>query len=403
MVSRRLFLQSSAASAAYLASGVWPAWAANAPGVTDTEIKIGQTAPYSGPASAYGVIGRTETAYFQMMNEMGGVNGRKLNLISLDDAYSPPKTVEQTRRLVEQEQVAFIFGSVGTPTNAAIRSYLNDKKVPQILIGGTAAMFGDPQHYPWTMGALPTAQTEARIFARQILKTRPDAKIGVLYQNDGFGKDYLIGLRDGLGMDHAAMMIKEVSYEVSDPTVDSQVITLQESGADTFVIGATPKAAALAIRKAYDIGWRPARYMSVSSGSITATLKPAGLDKSKGLITGAFNKDPTDARWKDDPGFKEYAAFIAKYMSPTDLVDNNVVNGFDIAAMLIQVLKQCGDDLSRENIMRQAANLKDLELPMLLPGIKVNTSPDNYYPIRQMQLATFNGESWEPFGDILGG
>ena len=403
MITRRFLLQSSAGSAAYLASGVWPAWAANAPGVTDTEIKIGQTMPYSGPASNYGVFGRTEAAYFKMINERGGVNGRKLNLISLDDGYSPPKTVEQTRRLVEQEQVAFIFGSLGTPTNAAIRSYLNDNKVPQLFIATSAAMFGDPQHYPWTMGGTLNYQTEAHIFAKHILKTMPDAKIGLLYQNDAFGKDYLIGLRDGLGIDHAAMMVKEVSYEVSEPTVDLQVVTLQGSEADTFVIAAISKFAAQAIRKAYDIGWMPVRFLYFAANSITATLRPAGLDKSKGLITTNFAKDPTDPRWKDDPGFKEYAEFVAKYLSPSDLIDASAVGGFGAAAMLIQVLKQCGDDLSRENIMRQAANLKDLELPMALSGIKVNTSPDNFYPIRQMQLATFNGESWEQFGDIISG
>jgi branched-chain amino acid transport system substrate-binding protein len=403
MITRRFLLQSSAASAAYLASGVWPAWAANAPGVTDTEIKIGQTMPYGGPASNYGVFGRTEAAYFKMINEQGGVNGRKLNLISLDDGYSPPKTVEQTRRLVEQEQVAFIFGSLGTPTNAAVHQYLNDNKVPQLFIASSAAMFGDPQHYPWTMGGALNYQTEAHIFAKHILETKPDAKIGLLYQNDAFGKDYLIGLRDGLGVDHAAMIVKEVSYEVLEPTVDSQVVTLQGSGADTFVIAAIPKFAAQAIRKAFDIGWMPVRYLYFAANSITATLRPAGLDKSKGLITTNFAKDPTDPRWKDDPGFKEYAEFVAKYLSPSDLIDASAVGGFGAAAMLIQVLKQCGDDLSRENIMRQAANLKDLELPMLLPGVKVNTSPDNFYPIRQMQLATFNGESWEQFGDIISG
>jgi branched-chain amino acid transport system substrate-binding protein len=403
MVSRRIFLRSSAASAAYLASGVWRAWAANAPGVTDTEIKIGQTMPYSGPASAYGVIGRTEAAYFQMINEMGGINGRKLNLISLDDGYSPPKTVEQTRRLVEQEQVAFIFGSLGTPPNAAIRQYLNDNKVPQLFISSGASMFGDPQHYPWTMGNIVNYQTEAHIFAKHILKTKPDAKIGVLYQNDAFGKDYLIGLRDVFGADYPAMVLKEVSYEVLEPTVDSQVVTLQGSGADTFLTVAIPKFAAQAIRKAYDLGWRPARYLNYTASSIASTLSPAGLDKSKGLITGQFGKDPTDPRWKDDPGYKEWAAFVAKYLTPNDLIDANAAAGFGYAAMLIQVLKQCGDDLSRENVMRQAANIKDLELPMLLPGIKVNTSPDNYYPIRQMQLATFNGESWELFGDLVSG
>jgi branched-chain amino acid transport system substrate-binding protein len=396
-------LQSSAASTAYLASGRWPARAANAPGVTDTEIKIGQTMPYSGPASAYGVFGRTYAAFFKMINDMGGINGRKLNLISLDDAYSPPKTLEQTRRLVEQEQVAFIFGTVGTPTNAAIRSYLNENKVPQLFVITGANMFGDPQHYPWTMAVSPPYQTAAHIFAQHILASTPDAKIGVLYQNDNLGKDYLVGLRNGLGHDHEAMIIKEVSYEVAEPTVDSQVVTLQGSGADTLIIAATPKAGAQTIRKAYDIGWMPARYISYPASSIATTLKPAGLDKSKGLITSQFTKDTTDSRWRDDPGFREYAAFMAKYMSAADFTDFNAVNGFTVAEMLIQVLRQCGDNLSRENIMRQAANLKDLDLPMLLPGIKINTSPDNFYPIRQMQLAAFNGESWALFGDVMSG
>jgi branched-chain amino acid transport system substrate-binding protein len=400
MITRRTFLQSSAAAAAFAASA-GSARADNAPGVTDTEIKIGQTMPYSGPASAYGVIGRAETAYFKMINEQGGVNGRKINLISLDDAYSPPKTVEQIRRLVEQEQVAFIFNSLGTPPNAAIRQYLNDNKAPQLFVATGAAMFSDPKNFPWTMGWQPNYQTEARIFAKHILKTKPDAKIAALYQNDGFGKDYLIGLKDGLGADHAGMVIKEVSYETSEPTVDSQIVTLQGSGADVFLIAATPKFAAQAIRKAYDIGWTPVRYMTDVSQSIATVMKPAGLEKSKGVITAIYGKDPTDARWKDDPGFKEYAAFIAKYMSPNDLIDSNAVYGFGAAATLIQVLKQCGNDLSRDNVMKQAANLKDLELPMALPGIKINTSPDNYSPIRQEQLALFNGESWEPFGELF--
>jgi len=402
MITRRFLLQ-SAAAAAYSAQSFRTARAENAPGVTDTEIKIGQTMPYSGPASAYGAIGRTDAAYFKMINDQGGVNGRKLNLISLDDGYSPPKTVEQTRRLVEQEGVAFIFGSLGTPTNAAIRSYLNDNKVPQLLIASGAAMFGDPQHYPWTMGGGLNYQTEAHIFGKHILASKPEAKIGVLYQNDSYGKDYLIGLRDGLGVDHAAMVVKEVSYEVTDPTVDSQVATLQGTGADTLIIAATPKAAAQAIRKAYDIGWTAVRYLNYPARSIAATLKPAGLDKSKGLISGAFGKDPTDPRWKDDSGYKQWATFGAKYLTSYDLIDANAVLGFHAAATLIQVLKQCGNDLSRQNIMRQAANLKDLELPMLLPGVKVNTSPDNFYPIRQMQLATFNGESWDLFGEVLTG
>ena len=401
MHSRRLFLQSSAAAVAYLASGVWAARGDNTPGVTDTEIKIGQTMAYSGPLSAYGVIGKAEAAYFKMINKMGGVNGRKINLISLDDGYSPPKTVEQIRRLVEQERVAFIFNSLGTPPNAAIRPYLNDNKIPQLFVATGAAMWGDPQHFPWTIGWQPNYQTEARIFGKHILATNPGAKIGVLYQNDGFGKDYLIGLRAGLNADHVGMIVKEVSYETSEPTVESQVVTLQGAGVDTLLIAATPKFAAQAIRKIFDIGWAPVRYMTNVSQSVASVMKPAGLEKSKGVITAVYGKDPTDARWKDDAGFMEYSAFVAKYMSPVDLTDANTVYGMDLAMTLVQVLKQCGADLSRENIMRQAANLKDLELPMLLPGIKINTSPDNFYPIRQLQLATFNGQSWEVFGDLM--
>ena len=401
MVSRRLFLQSGAASAAYLASGAWPAWAANGPGVTDTEIKAGQTVPYGGPGTAYGAVRRTEAAYFRMINEMGGVNGRKLNLISLDDGHSPPKTVEQTRRLIEQEQLAFILGSAGTPANLAIHSFLNDNKAPQLFIGDS--VFGDPLHSPWMMGAIPNYRTEAHIFAKHILNTKPDAKIGVIYQNDEFGKDYLIGLREVIGADHAAMVVKEIPYEVSEPTINSQVVSLQGSGADTFLIAAAPRTAAQAIRKSYDIGWAPERYLNHTASSIASTLKLAGLDKSKGLITGVYAKDPTNPRWRDDQGYKEWATFVVKYLTPSDLIDGNAVAGFNIAAMLIQILKQCGDDLSRDNIMHQAKNLKDFELPMLLPGIKINTSGDNYYPVHQMQLATFNGENWELFGDILSG
>ena len=400
MITRRFLLQSAAAAAAYSAQDFGAARAENAPGVTDTEIKIGQTMPYSGPVSAYGVIGRTEAAYFKMINEQGGVNGRKINLISLDDAYSPPKTVEQVRRLVEEERVAFLFNTLGTPPNTAIRQYLNDNKIPQLFVATGAAKWNDPKHFPWTMGWQPNYQLEARIYAQHILKTKPDGKIGVLYQNDDYGKDYLIGLRDGLGADHAGMVIKEVSYETSEPTVESQIVTLQGSGADVFLIAATPKFAAQAIRKAYDIGWTPVRYLNNVSASIATVLKPAGLEKSKGAITAIFEKDATDARWKEDAGFKQFAAFIAKYMSPNDLIDLNAAYGFCAAPTLLQVLKQCGNDLSRDNVMRQAANLKDLELPMLLPGIKVNTSPDNFSPIRQEALATFNGESWEQFGGL---
>ena len=401
MVSRRLFLQSSAAIAACRGLGLDSCFAANAPGVTDTEIKIGQTMPYSGPASAYGVIGRTEGAYFKMINELGGINGRTLQLLSLDDGYNAAKTVEQTRRLVEQEQVALIFNSLGTPPNLAIRNYLNDNKVPQLFVAAGAAMFGDPQNFPWTIGFQPNNPMEARIYAKHILATKPDAKIGVLFQNDDFGKDYLIGIRQVLGPDRETMIVKEVSYELSEPTVDSQIVALQGAGVDTFVIAALPKFGALAIRKTYDIGWSPVRYLSNVSTSVVATLKPAGLDKSKGVIAARYAKDATDARWKDDAGYKEWAAFVAKYMTAAELIDVNAAYGFSVAATLVQVLKQCGDDLSRNNIMRQATNLKDFELPMLLPGIKVNTSQDNFYPIRQERLGRFNGESWDLFGDLM--
>ncbi len=398
MLTRRSFLQSAAVTAALAASA--RSASAETPGVTDTEIKIGQTMPYSGPASAYGAIGRAETAYFKMINEQGGINGRKINLISLDDGYSPPRTVEQVRRLVEEEKVAFLFNPLGTPPNAAIRPYCNENKIPQLFVATGAAMFSDPKHFPWTMGWQPNYQTEASIFAKHILKTKPDAKIGALYQNDDFGKDYLTGLKAGLGAGHAGMVIKETSYEVSEPTVDSQIVTLQGSGADLLLIAATPKFAAQAIRKAYDIGWNPVRYMTDVSQSIAAVMKPAGVEKSKGVITAIYGKDPTDARWKDDAGFKAYSAFVEKYMSPKDLIDSNVVYGFGAAATMIQVLKQCGSNLSRENVMQQAANLKDFDLPMLLPGIKINTSADDFRPIRQEGLASFNGVSWEQFGEL---
>jgi len=401
MTSRRTFLQSSAAAAAALATSAWPARAENAPGITDTEIKFGQTEAYSGPASAYGVIGKTEAAYFKMINEMGGVNGRKINFISLDDAYSPPKTVEQTRRLVEQEQVAFIFNGLGTAPNVAVRDYLNQTKIPQLFVATGAATFGDPQHFPWTMGYQPNYQTESKIFGKHILASKPDAKVAILFQNDGFGKDYLAGVKEGLGADHAGMVVKEVSYENGEPTVDSQIVTLQGSGADVFVIAATPKYAAQAIRKSYDVGWNAVRYLTDVSVSIAAVLKPAGLDKAKGLITAAYAKDATDAIWKDDPGLKAFADFIGKYGTANDLRDTNAAYGFNAAILMVEVLKRCGNDLSRENIMRQAANIKDLELPMLLPGVKINTSADNFYPIRSMQLAQFDGENWKNFGDLI--
>ena len=399
MISRRLFLQSAAALAS-VAGGARAARAAGAPGVTETEIKIGQTMPYSGPASAFGVMGRTEAAYFRMINDEGGINGRRIDLISLDDAYSPPNTVEQVRRLVEQEGAAFIFGSLGTATNLAVRQYLNDMKTPQLFIASGASLFADPQHFPWTMAMLPNYQTEARIFAKRILATKPDARIAVLYQNDAFGKDYLIGLEDFPGPDRAHI-VKEASYEVSDPTIDSQVIALEASGADVFVIAATPKFAAQAIRKSSDIGWNAARYLSYVSASIAATLKPAGLDKSKGVISTAFAIDPTDPSYAGDPGVVAWKQFTSAYMSAAEFADPSAATGFYSAATMVQALRQCGDDLSRENIMRQAANIKNFHAPLLLVGVDVNTSRDNFRPIRQLQFRYFNGETWEFLGEVL--
>ncbi len=401
MITRRTFLQSSAAVA--LAANASSARADNAPGVTDAEIKIGNTMPYSGPASAYGVIGRTESAYFRMINEQGGVNGRKINYISLDDGYSPPKTVEQVRRLVEDEKVAFCFQTLGTAPNLAIRQYLNDNKVPQLFVSTGASVFSDPEHFPWTMGYNPNYQTEAHIYAKDILATKPDGKIALLYQNDGFGKDYLKGLQDQLGPDHAGMLVKSASYETSEPTVDSQIVTLQGSGADILIIGATPKFAAQAIRKSVDLGWNATRYLSNVSPSIATVLKPAGLDKSKGLITSGYVKDPTDQTLKDDPGIKEWKAFCDKYMSDKEFIDVNATYAFGAAMVLIHVLKQCGNDLSRENIMKQAASIQGLQVPILLNGMTINTSPTNFSPIRQMQLARFDGESWRPYGELLTG
>ncbi|HXW19190.1 MAG TPA: ABC transporter substrate-binding protein [Roseiarcus sp.] len=403
MFSRRKFLKASAATAAALAARSGPAFADNAPGVTDTEIKIGQTMPYSGPASAYGAVGKAEAAYFKMINDQGGINGRKINLLSLDDGYSPPKTVEQIRRLVEQEQVAFIFSSLGTPCNSAIRDYLNENKVPQIFVATGASKFGDPGHFPWTIGWQPNYRTEAAIFASHILKSKPDAKVGVLYQNDDFGKDYLDGLKDALGAKNAGMVVKEVSYEVTEPTVDSQVITLQGSGADTFLLAATPKFAAQALRKAYDVGWKPVEYMTNVSASVGAVMKPAGPEKCVGVMVGAYLKEPTDPKWKDDSGMNQWRDFMAKYLSGADTSDVNYVAGYGYAATMAQVLKQCGNDLSRERIMKEAANVKDFEAPVFLPGVKVNTSPMNFYPIRSMQLARFDGTTWELFGDVLTG
>ena len=372
------------------------------PGATDTEIKIGQTMVYSGSLSAYGTIGRSETAYFKMINDQGGINGRKINFISVDDAFSPPKTVEQIRRLVEQEEVLFIFQSLGTAPNTAIQKYLNAKKMPQLFVATGATKWGDPQNFPWTMGWQPNYQTEAHIYAKYLLQSKPGAKIAVLFQGDDYGKDYVKGLHDGLGSQADRLIVKEVSYEVTDPTVDSQIVTLQASGADTFVILATPKFAAQAIRKAYDIGWRPMTFINNVSASVATVLQPAGLEKSVGLITALYLKDPTDPQWENDPQMKNWLAWMKKYYPEGDVKDVNNVYGYALGQTLVQVLKQCGDDLTRQNIMTQAANLKNFEVSVLLPGIRINTNPTDFYPIEQVQLARFDGKRWVLFGEMIG-
>jgi branched-chain amino acid transport system substrate-binding protein len=372
-----------------------------APGVTDTEIKIGQTMPYSGPASPYSAVGKAESAYFNMINEQGGVNGRKINLKSLDDAFSPPKTVEQTRRLVEEDHVAFIWQSLGTPTNTAIERYLNDRKIPQLFISTFASKFNDPQHFPWTMGGLGSYRAEGQIYGKYILQHHPNGRIAVLYQNDDYGKDYEQGLREGLGDKAATMIVAEATYEVSDPTVDSQIVTLQGSGADVFYDVSGAKFAAQAIRKVYDIGWKPVHFLNTVSTSVAAVLKPAGLDKSTGIISVVALKDPNDPRWHDDPGYRDWLAWMQKYYPDGDIADLNIVYGYTQAQMLVEVLKQCGDDLSRPNIMAQAAQLHALALPMLLPGITLNTTPTDFQPLKQLRMAKFNGQTWEIFGDVM--
>jgi branched-chain amino acid transport system substrate-binding protein len=394
-----------AAAPAAMALAAWPARAAKqyGPGATDTEIKIGNIVPYSGPASAYGVFGKTEARFFSMINDLGGINGRKITFISYDDGYSPPKTVEQARRLVEEDQVLLIFAALGTPTNSAIQKYMNQKKVPQLFVISGATKWGDPKHFPWTMGWIPNYQSEARIYAAYILEHDPDGKIGVLYQNDDYGKDYVKGLKDGLGDKANSMIVAEASYETSDTTVDSQVVSLRSSGADIFIDITTPKFAAQAIRKVAELAWTPLHILNLPGSSIGAALKPAGLENAKGILSASFAKDPTDPSWKDDAGRQQWTAFMDKYYPDGDKTDGGTVAGYSVSQTMVQVLKQCGDNLTRDNVMKQAANLEDLELPMLLPGIEINTSLTDYFPIKQMQMRRFTGEYWEPFGPIITG
>jgi branched-chain amino acid transport system substrate-binding protein len=376
---------------------------AQTPGVSATEIKIGNTNPYSGPASAYGTIGKAIGAYFKKVNDEGGINGRKINFVTHDDGYSPPKTVEMVRRLVEQDQVAFVFQTLGTPTNSAIHKYLNQEKVPHLFVATGATKWGDPKNFPWTMGFQPTYQTEGKIYAQYVLKNVPDAKIGILYQNDDYGKDYLKGLKDGLGEAAKRLIVLEQSYEVTDPTIDSQIANLKNSGANVFYNVTIPKFAVQAIKKAHDIGWKPLHLLNNVSSSVDVVLKPAGLDASKGLITALYTKDPTDPQWKNDAGMKEWLAWMQKYYPDGNTKDGFNVYAYTVAQLMVHVLKQCGNDLSRPNIMKQAANVKDLGLPLLLPGIKVNTGPTDFYPVEQEQLARYDGERWALFGEIYDG
>jgi len=371
------------------------------PGASDSEIKVGNTNPYSGPASAYGTIGKTIAAYFKMVNEQGGINGRKVNFITYDDGYSPPKTVEMARKLVEQDQVLFLFQTLGTPPNTAIHKYMNMRKVPQMHVATGATKWDDPKNFPWTMGWQPNYQTEAKIYAQYIMKEKPNAKIGVLYQNDDYGKDYLKGLKDGLGAKAKSMIVAEVSYEVADPTVDSQIVQLQASGADVFFNVTTPKFAAQAIRKAYDIGWKPMHFLNNVSTSVATVLTPAGLEKSVGLISTAYIKDPTDKQWANDAAIEKWRAFMKKYYPDGSLTDNSNVYGYTVAITLHQVLRQCGDNLTRENVMKQAASMKDFPIDTLLPGVTIRTGGGDFAPIESVQLMRFDGKQWERFGKVL--
>jgi branched-chain amino acid transport system substrate-binding protein len=370
-------------------------------GATDTEIKIGNIMPYSGPASAYGVIGKTEEAYFRKINAEGGINGRKINFISYDDAYSPPKTVEQARKLVESDEVLIVFNPLGTPPNSAIQKYMNTKKVPQLFVATGATKWNDPKEFPWTMGWQPNYQSESQIYAKYILKELPNAKIAILYQNDDYGKDYVKGLKDGLGAKAASMIVAEESYETTQPTIDSNIVKLKSTNADVFFNVTTPKFAAQAIKKIAEIEWKPLHFLNNVSASIGSVMKPAGFENSQNIISSAYLKDPTDPQWKDDAGMKAWNVFLDKYYPEANRADASVMYAYTVAQGLVHVLKNCGDNLTRENIMKQAASIKDLELGGLLPGVKVNTSATDFAPLSQLQLMKFKGETWDRFGEII--
>ncbi len=401
ITSRRGFV--GGASALALLSGSRAAFAEKKydNGATDTEIKLGHCGPYSGPASAYGVIGKGIEAYWKSVNDAGGINGRKINFITLDDGYSPAKTVEVVRQLVEQDKVLCLFNTLGTPSNTAIQKYMNQKKVPQLYVATGASKWGRPKEFPWTMGYQPDYHTEAVIYAKHIQANIKDAKVGILMQNDDFGKDYLDGFKEGLGKDAGTVIAKLVTYEVTDPTVDSQIIQLKDSGANVFFNIATPKFAAQAIRKAADINWKPAQYMTNVSASVSSVMKPAGFDNGQGIITAAYLKDPTDKKWDDDAEMKTWRAWMDKYMPGANQGDANYIYAYTVSFLMHQTLAKCGDELTHANVMKQAANFQKLRVPCLLPGITVSTSPTDYYPIQAVQLQRFKGETWDLFGEVM--
>jgi len=403
MTMKRTIVTGLSAAGLIFAGGLAFAAGRYGPGVTDTEIKLGSTMPYSGPASSYGTIGKSEAAYFAMVNDQGGVNGRKIDFIVRDDAYSPPKTVELVRQLVEQDQVLLTFNILGTPPNTAVQGYLNDNKVPQMFVATGADKWNDPKKFPWTMGWQPSYRIEARIYGRYMLKNLPNAKVAVLYQNDDFGKDYLVGLREALGDKADKMIVATQTYETTDPTVDSQIVSLQGTGADTLLVAAIPKFAAQAIRKVYDLSWKPSFFLTNVSASVGSVMKPAGFEKAAGIITAGYLKDPNDPQWQSTKEYKDWLEFMKKYYPGGSLADVNNVYGYSAAQTLVEVLKASGDNLTRENVMKQAASIHDLKLPMLLPGISVSTSATDFAPIKQMQLQKFEGETWKLFGEVISG
>ncbi len=386
--------------AAAIASGAASAEKKYGPGVTDTEIKIGNIMPYSGPASAYGMNGKVQAAFFKKINEEGGINGRKINFISYDDAYSPPKTVEQARKLVESDEVLLIFNPLGTPGNAAIHKYMNAKKVPQIFVGSGASKWNDPKNYPWTMGWIPNFQTEGRILAQYVLKEKSDGKVAVFYQNDDYGKDYLKGFKDGLGK-QAGIIVVEESYEVSEPTIDSHIVKMKSVGADVLISFTTPKFAAQTIKKTAELNWKPLHIVPSVSSSIGSVIKPAGIDSAQGIISATYAKDATDPQWNDDPGMKAFHAFLEKYVPEASRADSSAMVGYNTVTSMVEVLRRCGDELTRENVMKQASNLANLEQGGLLPGITVSTTPTDFSPIKQLRLMRFEGDRWKLFGDVI--